>query len=47
MSAVKEEILPEHRQEYNFYLSGKANYTNSADGGQSEISKAKTKPKQF
>lgn len=25
-SAVKEEILPEHRQEYNFYLSGEANY---------------------
>lgn len=27
MSAVMEEILPEHWQEYNFYLSGKANYT--------------------
>lgn len=47
MSAVKEEILPEHRQEDNFYLSFKANCTNSANGGHSEISKAKLKPEQF
>lgn len=33
MSAVKEEILPEHRQGY-FYLSGKTNYLckDGADG---------------
>lgn len=47
MPAMKEEILSEHRQEHNFYLSGKANYTDSADSGHSEMSKAKTKPEEY